>query len=218
MEINQDLIMQWGLMNKLSTGHALLDTILVMLVPLLVNQLFPHIRTYVSALLSRWQSRPASKHHERMILHRVKDYYTSDEDMPNHKLQQAIMIHLNTLPDVFSQLQTADVRLAKTKRNDTRLGRSDAETSSSDGESASGGDWYPGEHSMVIVNLPEPHTGASIQTFACKQLLQKHLCGAEVLTPWCGDSARRWCRLHFTGLMPTDVDCVPMGHVCQQNH
>eukprot|EP00878_Enallax_costatus_P010725 GHUV01011202.1.p1 GENE.GHUV01011202.1~~GHUV01011202.1.p1 ORF type:complete len:229 (+),score=40.50 GHUV01011202.1:562-1248(+) len=147
MEINQDLIMQWGLMNKLSTGYALLDTLLVMLVPLLVNQLFPHIREYFSDMLDRWRNRKNKGHHERIIVHKQKDYYDTDEDMPNHKLQQAIMIHLNNLPEVFSQLETADVRLAKAKRgSNTSRKRRGAVGNLFDGDSASqdGDEWYPG--------------------------------------------------------------------------
>lgn len=42
--------MQYGLMSKLSTGCALLDAILVMLVPLLVNRLLPQLHSFVKQL------------------------------------------------------------------------------------------------------------------------------------------------------------------------
>lgn len=151
MEINQDLIVQWGLMNKLSTGNALLDTFLVMLVPLLVNQLLPYIRDFGDRII-RSQRKQVQKYHERIIEHKQKDhycYYSSDEDMPNHKLQQAIMIHLNNLPEVFSQLETADVRLAKVKRPKC-LGR--ASTFDAGSESSSDNsdcEWYPGWYWLV---------------------------------------------------------------------
>lgn len=146
MEINQDLIMQWGLMNKLSTGNAWLDTILVMLVPLLVNQLFPYAREFFGNICARWQHRPDGEHHERTIVHKQKDYYDTDEDMPNHKLQQAIMIHLNNLPEVFSQLETADVRLAKAKRIQAATSNSNGSSGWFDDEAdtESQYEWYPG--------------------------------------------------------------------------
>lgn len=137
--------MQWGLMNKLSTGNALLDTLLVMLVPLLVNQLLPYIREFATKGLSvRWRRKPDSKWHERVITHKQKDhyyYYSSGDDMPNHKLQQAVMIHLNSLPEVFSQLETADVRLAKAKRQKHKEDNSNGDDSSSSDDSY---EWYPG--------------------------------------------------------------------------
>jgi hypothetical protein len=146
--------MQYGLMSKLSTGYALLDALLVMLVPLLVNRLLPQLHTFVQHLSSR--SAPPELNHERIIIHKQNPnrhwWYSSDDDEhPNHKLQQAIIVYLNMLPELFSQLESCNVQLCKAKRQPTAAaaGGSSDEASSGDGSgdgSSTDDDWYPGVH------------------------------------------------------------------------
>uniref|UniRef100_A0A383VM89 AAA+ ATPase domain-containing protein n=1 Tax=Tetradesmus obliquus TaxID=3088 RepID=A0A383VM89_TETOB len=154
MEINSDLIMQYGLMSKLSTGWALLDAILVMLVPLLVNRLLPQLHTFVKQLFTR--AAPPEQTHERVIIHKQNPnrswwYSADDEEHPNHKLQQAIIVYLNTLPELFSQLESCDVQLCKAKRKPAAAAAGGSEEGSGgaggdDGSSAmsSDDDWYAG--------------------------------------------------------------------------
>eukprot|EP00879_Flechtneria_rotunda_P010326 GHRR01010797.1.p1 GENE.GHRR01010797.1~~GHRR01010797.1.p1 ORF type:complete len:380 (+),score=105.86 GHRR01010797.1:129-1268(+) len=148
MEITQDMIMQYGLMSKLSTGNSFLDTILVLLVPILVNRLIPLLHTQWERLF-----RPTNpdKTHERVIVHKHKScyhYWGSDDETPNHKLQQAILIYLNTLPGVLDQLESANMQLCKAKRpvKPANEGSDDGyEAGRGDGSSLSDGhDWYPG--------------------------------------------------------------------------
>lgn len=60
--------MQYGLMSKMSTGNTFLDAILVMLVPLLVNRLLPHIHTWAEQLFSK--PAPQEQTHQRIIEHK----------------------------------------------------------------------------------------------------------------------------------------------------
>ncbi|WIA39189.1 hypothetical protein OEZ86_005314 [Tetradesmus obliquus] len=155
MEINSDLIMQYGLMSKLSTGWALLDAILVMLVPLLVNRLLPQLHTFVKQLFTR--AAPPEQTHERVIIHKQNPnrswwYSADDEEHPNHKLQQAIIVYLNTLPELFSQLESCDVQLCKAKRKPAAAAAASGseegsgDTGGDDGSSSasSDDDWYAG--------------------------------------------------------------------------
>jgi hypothetical protein len=149
-------IMQYGLMSKLSTGYSLLDALLVMLVPLLVNRLLPQIHTFVQNFFSR--AAPPEQTHERHIIHKQNPnrnwWYSSDDDEhPNHKLQQAIIVYLNTLPDVFSQLESCDVQLCKAKRKPNAAAACEsseeaihaaAASGESSSSSSSDDDWYPG--------------------------------------------------------------------------
>jgi hypothetical protein len=151
--------MQYGLMSKLSTGYALLDAILVMLVPLLVNRLLPQLHTFVQQLFTR--PAPAELNHERIIIHKQNPsrhywYSADDDEHPNHKLQQAIIVYLNMLPELFSQLESCDVQLCKAKRKRAVAGagagsHSSEDAGSGDGSSATSSkdDWYPGVHMLV---------------------------------------------------------------------
>eukprot|EP00775_Hariotina_reticulata_P004999 gene4999-5240_t len=158
MEITQDMLMQYGLMQKLSTGHSLLDALLVMLVPLLINHLLPQVRSVAEKLQKWWKKNPTSRH-ERVIVHKQKTgdryyYDTDNEDMPNHKLQQAILVYLNTLPHLFSQLESANVQLCKCKRVKQAAVSVDLFEDDDDGDhhhgdgssstSEDSDDWYPG--------------------------------------------------------------------------
>lgn len=159
MEINQDMLLQYGLMQKLSTGHSLLDALLVMLVPLLINHLLPHIRSGAEKLQKWWKTKSSARC-QRAIIHkqnageRFYCYNPDGDDLPNHKLQQAILVYLNTLPHLFNQMESAHVQLCKCKQSkqkafvffdddddDGNAGDHDGSNSNSDGSD----DWYPGE-------------------------------------------------------------------------
>jgi hypothetical protein len=152
-------IMQYGLMSKLSTGYALLDAFLVMLVPLMVNRLLPQLQTFVQNLFNR--PAPPEQTHERIIIHKQNPnrnwWYSSDDDEhPNHKLQQAIIVHLNTLPDLFSQLESCDVQLCKAKRKPAAAAADSSEEVSggADGSSVTSTDdeWYPGVCAVLYIS------------------------------------------------------------------
>jgi hypothetical protein len=151
-------IMQYGLMSKLSAGYALLDALLVMLVPLLVNRLLPQLQTLVRQLFTR--AAPAELNHERIIIHKQNPsrnwwYSAEDDEHPNHKLQQAIIVYLNMLPELFSQLESCNVQLCKAKRKPTATASdsgSSGDAGSGDGSSAtsSDNDWYPGVYTCTV--------------------------------------------------------------------
>jgi len=113
MEITPELITQFGLIQKLSTGHAYLDMVLVMLLPLLVKQLLPWITDFVNGLLKGKEAREEEVV-TRHIEHRKNyDYYWYDDAPSNTILQKAILNFINTQPDILRELPTAEYQLKK---------------------------------------------------------------------------------------------------------
>jgi hypothetical protein len=136
-------------MQKLSTGNSLLDAILVMLLPLLFSKILPYLHELSAEVLQKWQRTKTNKVRREITFvfkaNRHFDY--SDDVPPNHKLQTAILVHLNTLPDFQQKLPAADVKLVKAPKrrsNKDEDAGADASSSSSSPDSDLF-NWYPGE-------------------------------------------------------------------------
>lgn len=133
-------------MQKLSTGNSILDAILVMLLPFLFSHILPHLQEFVSKWVLKARRTSATVTREITFTFKPNTYFDYDGDIPpNHKLQTAILMHLNTLPGFRDSLLTADVKLVKVpKRKEQQEGN--ASTMSDDGSSSSDSDyyWYPG--------------------------------------------------------------------------
>ena len=52
MEITPDMITQFGLMNKISTGHSVMDILLCLLVPVIIRQIVPLVQRLLVGLVS----------------------------------------------------------------------------------------------------------------------------------------------------------------------
>lgn len=163
---------QFGLMQKLSTGNSVLDALLVMLLPLV----FRHVMPFLTSLLQRWQERNSKPNqHRRDISHTYRpnsyySYYSSDDQSPpNHKLQTAILVHLNTLPGLQQSLVNADVKLVKVPQGKNKQqGQQDSGSSASDNDSSDEGDnsssgsslWYPGAW-LWLASALQPGAGGT---------------------------------------------------------
>ncbi|KAG1664746.1 hypothetical protein FOA52_004754 [Chlamydomonas sp. UWO 241] len=116
MEITPDLITQFGLIQKVSTGHAYLDMALVMLLPIIVRTVFPIIHEYGTKLLA-WLARSKCEEgvYERSIEHkRSSNYYWYDNEGPSNTiLQKAVINFINTKVEILRELPTADLQIKK---------------------------------------------------------------------------------------------------------
>lgn len=124
-------------MQKLSTGNSILDAMLVMMIPFLWSHILPFLQDHVS----KWKGRTtrAQVRREVAFIFKHDRFFDYGEDIPpNHKLQTAILVHLNTLPGFQDSLLTADVKLVKAKNKDAHSDTDDASSSESDYY------WYPG--------------------------------------------------------------------------
>lgn len=99
-------------MQKLSTGNSMLDAVLVMLLPLLFSRVIPFLQDQWQRITTR--SAPNIVRREIAFTFKADRYFDYDGDIPpNHKLQTAILVHLNTLPEFQNKLVNADVKLVK---------------------------------------------------------------------------------------------------------
>lgn len=114
MEITPDIITQFGLIQKVSTGHAYLDMILVMLLPMILRHIFPVISEWVSAMM-KWERATTDTVYERAIEHKKNyDYYWYDNDGPSNTiLQKAVINYINTKTDILRHLPNADFQIKK---------------------------------------------------------------------------------------------------------
>jgi len=141
--------LQFGLMQKLSTGNSMLDAVLIMLLPLLFSKVVP----YIQQLIDRFKSPATTGRHRRDIAYTFTSnrYYDYDSDIaPNHKLQTSILVHLNQLPNFQNKLVTADVCLEKApKQRQQQHAEGDWQEAEGDSSSDDSGSdawfWYPGE-------------------------------------------------------------------------
>ena len=132
-------------MQKLSTGNSILDAVLVMMIPFL----WSHILPFLQDLVSKWKGRTTRAKVRREVAFTFKHnrFFDYSEDIPpNHKLQTAILVHLNTLPGFQDSLLTADVKLVKAKKREGSSSSSSSSRSDADDTSSSESDyfWYPG--------------------------------------------------------------------------
>ncbi|GFR45481.1 hypothetical protein Agub_g6825, partial [Astrephomene gubernaculifera] len=114
MEITPELITQYGLMNKISTGHTLLDLLLCLLVPLLLKHLAPRLADGIHKL---WPQRNnAAKTFTRRIEFTQRSgyyWYDSDNQPSNSVLQRAILNVINMQVQALNELHEADFTLKK---------------------------------------------------------------------------------------------------------
>jgi hypothetical protein len=101
MEISTDMLTQFGLMSKISTGHAFLDMMLCLLVPVLLQRLLPALKDLFQYLFHK--PIPVQQCFRRTIEFAQKNsyyyyYHGSQEDPPNSILQAALIAYFNTLP------------------------------------------------------------------------------------------------------------------------
>lgn len=57
MEVTPQMITQFGLMNKISTGNSLLDMVLCLMVPMLVRHCLPRLNAFIKRRLRFWKSK-----------------------------------------------------------------------------------------------------------------------------------------------------------------
>ena len=70
MEITPELITQYGMMNKISTGNSLVDVMLCVLVPVLLRNALPLLQQHAKRLF--WKQRPEREVFSREITHMSK--------------------------------------------------------------------------------------------------------------------------------------------------
>lgn len=70
MEITPELITQYGMMNKISTGNSLVDVVLCILVPVLLRNALPFLQQHAMRLF--WKPRPKKEVFLREITHTSK--------------------------------------------------------------------------------------------------------------------------------------------------
>lgn len=164
MEITSDMITQFGLMNKISTGHSLLDVLLCMLVPLLINRFLPQIYE----VITKWfdKASPVSTQIFSRTIEYVENserhywWYSSDDEPRNNVLYKAIQLYLNSLPKFTSSLATGEVQLRKVDA--ARRGDKDDD----DDESESSFEYCDGNNNLsqlVVSNLPEVDDTVEVQ-------------------------------------------------------
>ncbi|KAG2428239.1 hypothetical protein HYH02_014421 [Chlamydomonas schloesseri] len=113
MEITPELITQYGLMSKISTGSTYLDMMFCLLIPLVLKHLVPLLATLPSKL---WKEKAAAKTFTRIIEHTQRtSYYWWDNDQqpPNSILQRALLNKINKHVQTLSELPEADLTIKK---------------------------------------------------------------------------------------------------------
>ncbi|KAG2423696.1 hypothetical protein HXX76_015086 [Chlamydomonas incerta] len=113
MEITPELITQYGLMSKISTGSTYLDMMFCLLVPLILKHLIPLLATLPSKL---WKEKAAAKTFTRIIEHTQRSSYCwwdNDQQPPNSILQRALLNKINKHVQTLSELPEADLTLKK---------------------------------------------------------------------------------------------------------
>lgn len=137
MELTPDLITQFGLMQKVSTGHPMLDMLIVMLVPILIRNFYPQLMNIVNSIMN--SNRTDRTAYERIIEHR-KNYeywWSSDDDGPSNTiLQKAVINYINSKADVLRTLPKADYQIKnKAKEEKKNMTGEDEETPADTNES-----------------------------------------------------------------------------------
>lgn len=150
MEISEDMITQFGLMNKITTGHSFLDILLCLLVPIFIRRCLPYLQDHAAKIFAR-RNRSTTTH-SRTISHTHRNcywYYSSNNEPPNHLLQQAIIMYMNAQPELASKLVSASVDLCKAKS-------SAANSGSDSGDEEDSSDMYSDELDGFEVKLLPP--------------------------------------------------------------
>lgn len=117
MEITPEMITQFGLMNKISTGNTYLDLVLCLLVPLLLKHLVP----FFMALPSKFYIQKERKTYTRTITFTQRSgyyWYDSDTAPPNSILQRALLNLINRQIEALRALPSVDLALRKRPANE----------------------------------------------------------------------------------------------------
>lgn len=165
-------------MQKLSTGNSLLDAILVMLLPLLFSKISPYLHELSAEVLQKWQRTKSNRvRREITFVFKANRHFDYSEDVPpNHKLQTAILVHLNTLPDFQKKLAAADVKLVKApQRKSNKNEGCEDDASSSSSSDSDFCHWYPGELSWTLTT---PFHSSPLDT-VCASGTQAQMCCTE---------------------------------------
>eukprot|EP01026_Neomeris_dumetosa_P046865 TRINITY_DN4002_c0_g1_i10.p1 TRINITY_DN4002_c0_g1~~TRINITY_DN4002_c0_g1_i10.p1 ORF type:complete len:627 (-),score=84.43 TRINITY_DN4002_c0_g1_i10:466-2346(-) len=115
---------QLGIVNKLSTGHMILDVILAMLVPLAMRFLvheWKNVQEFVSKnLFKRNDYEWRDAYICTLTWTRAQGYYSygDRQSPPNYLLQEAIDIYINSHKNLIYTFKQASVNLRKTKATD----------------------------------------------------------------------------------------------------
>ncbi|GAX76373.1 hypothetical protein CEUSTIGMA_g3819.t1 [Chlamydomonas eustigma] len=113
MELTPDLITQFGLIQKVSTGHAYLDMLLVMLLPLLLRNLLPVLQTWCEYI---WNLERKKVNFERTIEYKknYQYYWYDNQDGPNNSiLQKAVINFINSKTEILRELPNAEYEIKK---------------------------------------------------------------------------------------------------------
>lgn len=119
MDLNGDSIVQFAMMNKISTGNSMLDVMLCMILPIVLRQLFPFIKDIWNKVMQRPHRNTST--HERHIVytHKSDNWHGGvdiDKEPPNHLLQGAILLYLNRCGDIASKINVAQVQLRRSRK------------------------------------------------------------------------------------------------------
>ena len=159
MELNTDMITQWGMINKISTGHPTLDVLLCMLLPLLMKHLLPQLKQWSQEIMDLLFKRETVPEPEEVI--RTVTFIEEPtgkkkkEQEYNDKLQEAILYKVNRTPDIAKILQQASAGLTQKGKAGDGSGRSSYlfESECSDDSE----EWYEGKELEAYgVNLTPP--------------------------------------------------------------
>ncbi|OWY94289.1 hypothetical protein PHMEG_00036021, partial [Phytophthora megakarya] len=158
---------EFGLINTFRTHNVLVDTLLCMLVPLLIQKVVAYVQsspTSVVAMLRHLLFPEKSKHRVTRVIE-VKQRFNRwgkvwDYDQKNHLLQKAISIYLADVLDLKSKNAQYEL-LEKTKKTKTTKTLLDAAVSESDcsttgSESSDDDDEYYGEVNRLNVEALPP--------------------------------------------------------------
>lgn len=114
MEFDRSMLTQLGMMNKLSTGNMVLDLLLCLLVPTIMTHLSSHFEKVKHWLESLLLKKTTASYHRTIEYATADGYYWYDADNSRNKvLQDAILMYLDTLPDVVEKFKEAKFQLVK---------------------------------------------------------------------------------------------------------
>ncbi|EFJ51652.1 hypothetical protein VOLCADRAFT_116304 [Volvox carteri f. nagariensis] len=159
MEITPELITQYGLMSKISTGNTYLDVVFCLLVPLLLKHLVPVLTSLPQRV---WPSKAATKCVTRCIEHTQRSsyyWYDSDSQPPNSILQRAVLNLINREVQTLRELTDADVAIRKkpARPADGDVDNKVAAADKGEDETDSGSDDDRGkEHAYSFNLMPKP--------------------------------------------------------------
>jgi hypothetical protein len=167
MEINADMITQWGMINKISTGHPTLDVLLCMLLPLLMKHLLPQLKQWVTDIMDillKKEHVPEPEEVTRTVTF-IEDPSgkKNKEQEYNDKLQEAILYKVNRTPNIAKILQQASAGLTQRDKAGPDTGRSSYFSDWNSDCSDDSEEWYEGKELEAYgVNLTPPD-GADIK-------------------------------------------------------